>query len=236
MKKKFLLIPLLLIAQNSIAAVSLDRTRAIVEGDSTPVIINIENQSDTLPYLAQAWIDDKNGNKITTGPLIATPLVQRLEPNIKSMIRISTTDVSKLPKDRESIYYFNLREIPPKSDKPNVMQVALQSRIKLFYRPEPILAKANTDWALDLELNTVNDGYIIKNTSPFYLTVIGLAGDKNKSENGAFDSFMIDPFGSHQVKTTHFQKPYLTYINDYGGRPTVSFNCKSSVCKADSQQ
>ncbi|MEQ5731594.1 molecular chaperone [Providencia alcalifaciens] len=236
MKNKFLLLPLLLVAQNSIAAVSLDRTRAIVEGDSTPVIINIENQSDTLPYLAQAWIDDKGGNKITTGPLIATPLVQRLEPNIKSMIRISTTDVSKLPKDRESIYYFNLREIPPKSDKPNVMQVALQSRIKLFYRPEPILDKAKTDWALDLELNTVNDGYIIKNTSPFYLTVIGLAGDKNKSENGAFDSFMIDPFGSHQVKSTHFQKPYLTYINDYGGRPTVPFNCKSSVCKADSQQ
>lgn len=117
MKNKFLLLPLLLVAQNSIAAVSLDRTRAIVEGDSTPVIINIENQSDTLPYLAQAWIDDKDGNKITTGPLIATPLVQRLEPNIKSMIRISTTDVSKLPKDRESIYYFNLREIPPKSDK-----------------------------------------------------------------------------------------------------------------------
>ncbi|MEX6257442.1 molecular chaperone [Providencia huaxiensis] len=173
---------------------------------------------------------------MTTGPLIATPLVQRLEPNIKSMIeQISTTDVSKLPKDRESIYYFNLREIPPKSDKPNVMQVALQSRIKLFYRPEPILDKAKTDWALNLELNTVNDGYI-KNTSPFYLTVIGLAGDKNKSENGAFDSFMIDPFGSHQVKSTHFQKPYLTYINDYGGRPTVSFNCKSSVCKADSQQ
>lgn len=111
MKYKLLLIPLLFIAHNSMAAVSLDRTRAIVEGSSNPVVINIENQSDTLPYLAQAWIDDKNGNKLTTGPLIATPLVQRLEPNVKSMIRISTTDVSKLPKDRESVYYFNLREI-----------------------------------------------------------------------------------------------------------------------------
>lgn len=111
MKYNLLLIPLLFIANNSMAAVSLDRTRAIVEGSSNPVVINIENQSDTLPYLAQSWIDDKDGNKLTTGPLISTPLVQRLEPNVKSMIRISTTDVSKLPKDRESIYYFNLREI-----------------------------------------------------------------------------------------------------------------------------
>ncbi|WP_272571946.1 MULTISPECIES: fimbrial biogenesis chaperone [unclassified Providencia] len=235
MKYKLLLIPLLFIAHNSMAAVSLDRTRAIVEGSSNPVIINIENQSDTLPYLAQAWIDDKDGNKLTTGPLIATPLVQRLEPNVKSMIRISTTDVSQLPKDREFVYYFNLREIPPKSDKPNVMQVALQSRIKLFYRPEAILDKAKTNWALDLELQSVSNGYVVKNTSPFYLTVIGLAGDRNKSENGAFDSFMIEPFGSYQVKTAHFQKPYLTYINDYGGRPTVSFNCDASVCKADKQ-
>ena len=235
MKNNLLLIPLLFIAHSSIAAVSLDRTRAIIEGDSTPVVINIENQSDTLPYLAQAWIDDKDGNKLTTSPLIATPLVQRLEPNVKSMIRVSTTDISKLPKDRESVYYFNLREIPPKSEKLNVMQVALQSKIKLFYRPDAILDKAKTNWALDLELDIVNSGYMVKNTSPFYLTVIGLAGDKNKSENGAFDSFMIEPFGSHQVKTAHFQKPYLTYINDYGGRPTVAFSCNASVCKADKQ-
>ncbi|WP_273818516.1 molecular chaperone [Providencia rettgeri] len=235
MKYKLLLIALLFITHNSMAAVSLDRTRAIVEGSTNPVVINIENQSDTLPYLAQAWIDDKDGNKLTTGPLIATPLVQRLEPNVKSMIRISTTDISKLPKDRESVYYFNLREIPPKSDKPNVMQVALQSRIKLFYRPEAILDKAKTNWALDLELQSINNGYMVKNTTPFYLTVIGLAGDKNKSENGAFDSFMIEPFGSYQVKVAHFQKPYLTYINDYGGRPTVSFTCNASVCKADKQ-
>ncbi|MDD9341245.1 MAG: molecular chaperone [Providencia heimbachae] len=233
MKYKLLLVSLLFVAQNSIAAVSLDRTRAIVEGSSNPVVINIENQSDTLPYLAQAWIDDKNGNKLTTEPLIATPLVQRLEPKIKSMIRISTTDISKLPTDRESIYYFNLREIPPKSDKPNVMQVALQSRIKLFYRPDSILDKSKTNWALDLELEVKNNGYIIKNTSPFYLTVIGLAGDQNKSENGAFDAVMIEPFSSQEIKTAHFKKTYLTYINDYGGRPTISFSCNASLCKAD---
>ncbi len=31
-----------------------------------------------------------------------------------------------LPQDRETVYYFNLREIPPKSNKPNTLQIALQ--------------------------------------------------------------------------------------------------------------
>lgn len=50
---------------------------------------------------------------------------------------------ASLPKDRETLFYFNVREIPPKSDKENVLQVALQSRLKLFYRPESIKKKAN---------------------------------------------------------------------------------------------
>jgi P pilus assembly chaperone PapD len=37
-----------------------------------------------------------------------------------------------LPQDRETVYYFNLREIPPRSDKANTLQIALQTRIKLF--------------------------------------------------------------------------------------------------------
>ena len=42
--------------------------------------------------------------KITTGPIIATPPVQRLEPGSKSMVRLtSTPDISRLPQDRESL-------------------------------------------------------------------------------------------------------------------------------------
>jgi len=49
------------------------------------------------------------------------------------MVRLSTTpDISKLPQDRESLFYFNLREIPPRSEKANVLQIALQTKIKLF--------------------------------------------------------------------------------------------------------
>lgn len=44
------------------------------------------------------------------------PPVQRIEAGAKSAVRVQVLpDVSKLPKDRESVFWFNLREIPPRS-------------------------------------------------------------------------------------------------------------------------
>ncbi|EPF3864964.1 fimbrial biogenesis chaperone, partial [Escherichia coli] len=73
------------------AAISLDRTRAIFNGGEKSMTLNIANDNKQLPYLAQAWIENEKQEKITTGPVIATPPVQRLEPGSKSMVRLSTT-------------------------------------------------------------------------------------------------------------------------------------------------
>ncbi|MDP4360542.1 fimbria/pilus periplasmic chaperone, partial [Escherichia coli] len=90
-------------------------------------------------YLAQGWIENAQGEKITE-PFTVLPPVQRVEPGAKSQVKIQALpSVASLPQDRESVYYFNLREIPPKSDKPNTLQLALQTRIKLFYRPKAII-------------------------------------------------------------------------------------------------
>ncbi|MDN8683057.1 fimbria/pilus periplasmic chaperone, partial [Staphylococcus aureus] len=79
----------------------------------------------------QGWMEDVNGQKVES-PLIVLPPIQRIEPGDKSQIKIQALpDIAKLPQDRESVFYFNLREIPPRSDKPNVLQIALQTRIKL---------------------------------------------------------------------------------------------------------
>ena len=83
-------------------------------------------------------MENENGERIES-PLIVLPPIQRIEPGDKSQIKVqSLPDIAKLPQDRESVFYFNLREIPPRSNKPNVLQIALQTRIKLFYRPASI--------------------------------------------------------------------------------------------------
>ncbi|WP_180821401.1 fimbria/pilus periplasmic chaperone, partial [Vibrio parahaemolyticus] len=65
------------------------------------------------------------GNKLTKGAILATPPLQRIEPTSNSLVRLSTTpELSKLPQDRESVFYFNLREVPPKSNDGNILQIA----------------------------------------------------------------------------------------------------------------
>ena len=61
------------------------------------------------------------------------PPLQRVEPSERSVVRITKTpEADRLPQDRESVFYFNLREIPPKSTKTNVMQLALQTQIAVL--------------------------------------------------------------------------------------------------------
>ncbi|EAX4319106.1 fimbria/pilus periplasmic chaperone [Salmonella enterica subsp. enterica serovar Richmond] len=215
------------------AAISLDRTRAIFNGADKSMTLNIANDNKQLPYLAQAWLENAAQEKITAGPLVATPPVQRLEPGAKSMVRLtSTPDISKLPQDRESLFYFNLREIPPKSDKANVLQIALQTKIKLFYRPASIQAKANVIWQEQLVLNKTAGGWRIENPTPYYVTVIGLGGTEKEAKEGKFDAVMLAPKSEQTVKAGSYGSPWLTYINDYGGRPALQFQCAGSRCTA----
>lgn len=68
----------LTLSQSASAAIGLDRTRLVFEGSKDAVSVNIVNNNTQLPYLAQGWIEDEKGAKITT-PLIVLPPVQRLE-------------------------------------------------------------------------------------------------------------------------------------------------------------
>ena len=52
--------------QISQAAVSLDRTRVIFIGGEKSVSLSISNQNAQLPYLAQGWIENEQGEKITS--------------------------------------------------------------------------------------------------------------------------------------------------------------------------
>ena len=44
-----------------------------------------------------------------------------------------------------------------------MLQIALQTKIKLFYRPESIKAKPNAVWQDQLVLNKTSGGYRIEN-------------------------------------------------------------------------
>jgi P pilus assembly protein, chaperone PapD len=218
------------------AAIALDRTRIVFDGSQKSISLNIANENKQLPYLAQGWIEDPEGNKITN-PLVILPPVQRVEPGAKSQVKIqSLASINALSQDRESLYYFNLREIPPRSDKPNTLQLALQTRIKLFYRPKAIIPdKSAAPWQEQLTLTRQGDKYQVNNPTPFYITLVEGYNVPNGKPVSGFTPLMIAPKSQATLKTGASvlgNSPVIAYINDYGGRPQLKFSCNDSVCKA----
>lgn len=225
-----------LITHQALAAIALDRTRVIYDGSERSISLNISNENKTLPYLAQSWLEDTQGKKVNS-PLLVLPPVQRVEPGEKGAIKIQALPAAKtLPQDRESLFYFNLREIPPRSEKQNVLQIALQTRIKLFYRPESIAIsnKADTTPAQN-QLTLIQQGndYKVTNPTPYYVTLVGASSSK-ATPSKDFKTVMIEPKSSATLNvnaTALGAHPVLTYINDYGGRPMLTFNCAGNACK-----
>nr|WP_142017487.1 fimbria/pilus periplasmic chaperone [Serratia fonticola] len=216
------------------AAIALDRTRVIFDGSQKSVSLSVSNQNKQLPYLAQGWIEDEQGNKIHS-PLTVLPPVQRIEAGKPSQVKIQALPaVQQLPQDRESVYYFNLREIPPKSNKANTLQIALQTRIKLFYRPAALAIAANGIPPQEqLTLIRQGDKYLVNNPTPYYVTLVDASTNKTGGGVKDFEPLMVPPRGSLPLSTSASSlgsNPVLTYVNDYGGRPQLSFSCSGGKC------
>ncbi|MBH3259859.1 fimbria/pilus periplasmic chaperone [Serratia marcescens] len=229
-----------LTAQSVQAAIALDRTRVIFDGSESSVSLSISNQNKQLPYLAQAWIEDEQGNKIQS-PLTVLPPVQRVEPGKPSQVKVQALPAAKLlAQDKETLYYFNLREIPPKSTKPNTLQIALQTRIKLFYRPTAIAMDKNAPPPQEqLTLSKLGDKYTVNNPTPYYVTIVDASSKKGGEGVKGFAPMMVPPKGSLPLSTSAASvgnSPVLTYVNDYGGRPELSFSCNGSSCTVVSEK
>ncbi|MFQ2734529.1 molecular chaperone [Aeromonas caviae] len=223
-----------LLAGQAQAAVSLDRTRLIYPGEAKSVSLTIRNNNKTLPYLAQAWLEDANGKKINS-PFTVLPPVQRLEPGMESLLKVQALPAVKLlPQDKESLFYFSLREIPPRSSQANTLQLALQTRIKFFYRPASLVVEpgsSKAQWQEKLTLQQVGGKYQLTNPTPYYVTLV--EGARSAKEEGikGFEPVMIAPGSSATVNLgvdKLGQQPTFTYVDDYGGRRHLSYQCAGS--------
>jgi P pilus assembly chaperone PapD len=218
------------------AAIALDRTRVVFNGGEKSVSLSISNENKQLPYLAQGWMEDATGNKVTS-PLTVLPPLQRLEPGAKSQVKVQSLPAANLlAQDRETLFYFNLREIPPKSDKPNTLQLALQTRIKLFYRPKALASTTGmAPWQEQLTLTKQGDKYRLNNPTPYYVTIVDASSKKDGASAAGFEPLMLAPKGSEMLNVGSSvlgSAPVLTYVNDYGGRPQLQFTCGGTDCKA----
>jgi P pilus assembly protein, chaperone PapD len=222
------------------AAVAPDRTRLVFKGDEKSISVDLKNGSEKLPYLAQSWIEDGNGNRIKS-PFTATPPVQRIEPLSIGQIKIQGLPaLNALPQDKETLFFYNVREIPPKSDKPNTLQIALQTRIKLFYRPAAI-AKVDpmNPWQNNVTLSKLSDGWQVNNPTPYYVIFSDASASLNGKTAVGFTPLVIAPQSQQKmaVKVSELgNTPVLTYVNDYGARLPLIFDCNGNACVVNKEK
>jgi chaperone protein EcpD len=208
-------------------------TRVVFPAKDGEVTVRLTNDS-AKPALVEAWIDNgdphSTPDKVET-PFLITPPLFRMDAHKDQSLRILFTHSPKpLPADRESVYWLNVLEIPPRPSGAqavgkNYLQLAIRSRLKLFYRPanlagDPLKAPAA------LRFKAVTDGAAraleVHNPTPYYITIVQLSVDiGGKSYEGK--TGMVAPMSDLRLDLPALQQApaagsaiQFSTINDYG--------------------
>lgn len=100
------------------AAIAPDRTRLVFRGEDKSISVDLKNANSKLPYLAQSWVEDEKGTKITS-PLIVVPPVQRIEPSGTGQVKIQGMPaLASLPQDRETLFITTCAKFRRKATSP----------------------------------------------------------------------------------------------------------------------
>ncbi|EFI4076530.1 fimbria/pilus periplasmic chaperone [Escherichia coli] len=219
------------------ASVTPDRTRLIFNESDKSISVTLRNNDPKLPYLAQSWIEDEKGNKISS-PLTVLPPVQRIDSMMNGQVKVQgMPDINKLPADRESLFYFNVREIPPKTNKANTLQIALQTRIKLFWRPKALEnVSMKNPWQYKVTLTRNGQEFTVNNPTPYYVIFSNASTQKNGNPAAGFSPIVMSPKTSAPLNVKMGSVPVLTYVNDYGARMLLFFTCNGNSCQVDEEQ
>jgi chaperone protein EcpD len=224
------------------ASVVITGTRVIYPAKAREVTVKLNNNGAT-PALVQSWIDDGDASvdaQQRPMPFTLTPPVFRIDPAKGQTLRVTYTG-EPLPADRESVYWLNVLEIPPKpqidaGESKNLLQIAFRSRIKLFFRPAGLEGDANEagarlTWSL---ARSSGDGkrivLLAKNPTPYYVTVARASVQVDGKTHESAAAAMIDPRGQREfvldglLELPQGQPPIqFETINDYGASVPAAF-------------
>lgn len=182
-------------------------TRVIYSGADTEAVVKLNNQGE-LPGLAQVWLDrgDPKAPPATVDvPFTVMPPVARLDPGRSQTLRILYTGEA-LPEDKESVFWLNMLEVPPKPARGSVegsaLMLAFRTRIKLFYRPtglqgDPAKAPEQVTWRLLQENGKV--ALEASNPTPYHVTVADAMVKAGERQLTTATSEMIPPGESRRL-------------------------------------
>ncbi|CAI8695788.1 molecular chaperone [Burkholderia pyrrocinia] len=224
----------MLLSQHADAGIVLSGTRLVFDGTKREASTNARNTSD-VPYVVQAWVEAQDGS--TDTPFFVTPALSRIDGEREGLLRVLRVN-DTLPEDRESMYWLNVKEIPKIDKRDNVLQIAVRTRIKIFYRPAGLKnaprGAAMLDWKIVRNAKIGKCALAVKNNSAYYVTLSDIAVGYGSNAPEKLKISAIAPLsGQDWSLPSCAQSIQLSYsvVNDFGATeeiPPIQVNLTSN--------
>lgn len=218
------------ISLESFADTYINKTRIIINEADKDETFSLYNEGH-VPALIQSWIDRgnefTNPDNITVPFVILTPIF-RVEPESSFNVRILPVKkyLLNMPTDRESLFWLNTLEIPPKGTEKlgyDSLQLAFRTRIKILYRPKNISSEKLSDSISKLKLSITEESgerkLKIVSSSPLFLTLISVSDKSGLVSQALPNDGIIIPFGEMLITSKRPIKVddiKFQYVDDYG--------------------
>ncbi|MDD9339556.1 MAG: fimbria/pilus periplasmic chaperone [Providencia heimbachae] len=208
-------------------------TRFIYPGNEKEITVQLNNTADR-PAVAQAWLDTGDASETPDTikiPFQITPPISRIEAKGGQTLRIKLMNKASVAQDRESLWWLNILDIPPmvkakNGESQNVLQLAIRSRFKFFYRPAGLSSRELAPEQLVVKTNGKN--IIIDNPTPYFITVTKISTDGKTALNEK--TALLAPKSESIVMLKQALKSgsniVINNINDYGSDIAVKTTVK----------
>lgn len=216
------------IAHAADGGISLDTTRVIYPAGSKSVTLRVRNSDANSSYLVQPSVSESLDENVRQSPeFVISPSIFRLKKNGEGVIKIMAVAPEHLKKDRESLYWVNVKAIPSShkvdfnsgNDVSGGVKIAVGNTIKLLYRPEGLTGSPRAG-AEKLRFSKDSTGKLtVRNDSPYYISIgsLKINGTAVKSKHmmmvAPYSDFLFDDVTlSYEIKDVSWKA-----INDNGG-------------------
>ena len=200
------------------AGVNVGATRVIYQSKEKEANLSLSNSGeDGVPYLVQSWVSPYENRDDSADEFIITPPLFRLDAKGQNILRIIATNAQKLPTDKESLFLLNVKAIPAKSTEQsnqNVLQIALKTTIKLFYRPAGLQGSLE-EAVKNLQWRAEGGKLTVQNPSGFNVVVSDLQIN-NSASKGMPEVIKPGSTVTTTIPLKNSDTLQLSYINEYG--------------------
>ncbi|MDT3313839.1 molecular chaperone [Pseudomonas sp. rhizo66] len=223
----------LFVVNQAMAGISLSSTRLIFDGKHKEAGITVRNSGEDV--LIQSWVDT-DSDAAGTVPFAVTPPLVRVSGDEQQILRV-IYEGTGMPKDRESVVWLNVQEIPQSAKTANTLQLAVRQRIKVFFRPAGLKnnayqAPAELTWKLSERAG--KSVLQVKNPGLYHVSIADITVQSGATGEHPFDSMMIAPgeqkeFVLKQLHAINSPRLLFSSINDYGARDRYVAQLSSSA-------